>query len=147
MKGELPTYLLGLLGILLFIILISFILIGLTTGSILGIGETGSKLAWTSAYPFSITEYTFDENSLEITLKNNADSLLTLKSIILNNEEFYSYSTTFEPGEEKTLSSPLDLSCANNLYFDANMEYLEYTDSEVISHTQKGTNPLVYNCG
>ncbi|MGB9635567.1 MAG: class III signal peptide-containing protein [Candidatus Micrarchaeia archaeon] len=145
-RGQGSTEYLVLLAVALIVALVAIALLGWFPGVSSDTRESQSRTYWSSAQPFSITEYKVNGTTVQLTLLNTKSKKMTLTNVSFDGTDLGVPSTTFSGGEEKTVTGTLATSCGSpgNLF-----EYdvvLTYDVGGLTGVKQTGVKPLIGKC-
>jgi len=146
-KGQGASEYLVLLAVVLIVSMVAIALLGGFSNLGSSAVETESKQYWTgSVRPFIAPEYTQQNSTFYVTLKNIEPNRLMLTSISLGSDS-YEANVSFNGGATKTLTFPVSVQC-NETSYDF-FEYdvvINYTSTNDIEKSQRGTKPFAGRC-
>jgi hypothetical protein len=146
------------LVILAIIVVIALIVVGLllqTTSMGGGIGEAQSKIAWKSAEPFAVIDYTqVADGNLSLVVKNNSGSVLTINDINISGVSLVDvttgtpYVTNLASNSTRVMTLTWATSCTsgNTFSFNASDITISYNTADINGRTQVGKSPLTGTC-
>lgn len=150
MKGQVSTEYLVILAVVLVVALVVVALVGGTTPLSGTVTETQSKNYWAGQSPLSVTDWKYSGTTLTMTMQNRDASTVTLTTIMAGGEQVYgsgNASSTFNPGETKTITSTTSSSCgASGAGFTVSNVSLTYSKGGITGNIEKGDKSIVGKC-
>jgi uncharacterized protein (UPF0333 family) len=147
MKGQVSTEYLVILAVVLVVALVVVYIVGGFAGMGGGTMQTQSQQAWATAAPFSITILKQAGTTLEMEMRNNDVSQLTLTSISMDGGNVYSTNTTFASGQKRVVIATVATACgaAGTTFVHENVT-MTYNKGGITGKTQVGTRPIIGTC-
>ena len=143
-KGQGATEYLVLLAVVLIVALVSIALLGFFPGLATDAKITQSTSYWKETRPISIQEYVIPANGTATLVMQNVDAsgTYTITGITLGGNGTSSLTTTFAPGETKTVGHLSSIAGTAGSIFDLNVTF-NYSTPSGVTTTFYGAKNLV----
>ena len=147
-KGQGAAEYLILLAVVLIVAIVAIALLGGFTDVGASATENEGRQYWTgSVRPFLAPEYSQQNSTFYVTLKNVEPARIILTSISLDGTDSYISNVSFNGGATKTISFPVSTTC-DEVSYDF-FEYdvvINYTTSNDVTKSQIGAKPFAGRC-
>ncbi len=141
------------LVIIAIVVVIALVVVGLLLqvmqqGS--GIPDATAKTAWKSAEPFSVVDWSRDENAITLVMKNNSSETLDLNTVRFNATDVnYPGITGIPPGGTRNVTFTLTVgtcSAGNKYSIAKDGIKIDFNTPNISHKTQSGAADLVGTC-
>jgi len=144
-RGQVSTEYLVILAVVLVIALVVVFLVSQGTDVGSGVTETQSKNYWGVQSPLSIVGYGVTASTMTMDVTNRDAEEITLTSVDVDGTERFSTSTTFAPGETRTLNMTLGAACTTDTRFSYDIDFT-YNRGGISALLQGGERDLIGTC-
>ena len=110
-KGQVSTEYLVILAVVLVIALVVVFLVSQGTGVGTSTLDSQTQAYWKGVQPLSILDYSATGTTLTVAIQNNAQESITLTQVAGSGLTAYAVSTTFAPGQARTIPITLTATC------------------------------------
>ncbi len=147
-KGQVSTEYLIILAVVLVIALVVVFLVTQSSGGASATLQTQSQTAWQSAQPLAVTAVSASGTTFGVTMKNNDLQKVTVTGVTTDSTDDYAVSTTFNPGEEKSVTLTLSSDCgALGTQLRVQNVSITYTKGSTAGLKETSGSPLIVTCG
>ena len=147
-RGQVSTEYLVILAVVLVIALVVVYLVSQSTSLGGSTIETQSQAYWRETQPLAVTGFSAATTNLDLELLNQYHETLTLTRISGSGLTDYTTSTSFAPGQVKTITVTLNTTCGSvgTRYSYGNITFTYTAGDTVISKTFVGQKSLAGTC-
>lgn len=147
-KGQVSTEYLVILAVVLVIALVVVYLVSQSGGGVSSALEQSSKTYWRGTSPLAVTDYSASGTTLTFTMKNMDPEKLTVTNITGDDITAFNTATTFNVGEQKSISLTLAANCGTaGSAFDLKNFTITYSKGSTTNLKQVGARSIVGRCG
>ncbi len=144
-RGQGSTEYLVLLAVALIIALVVIGLLGWFPGLTGGAQEQQSKAYWKSATPMSILDFKISGTGVTLDMQNGGSDKISVENVTFGGTSLSVTSTSFNPGERKTVTGTLGTTCASGSAFTYDVT-IGYNTTKITGNRQMGDKPLIGKC-
>lgn len=147
LRGQVSTEYLVILAVVLVIALVVVYLVSQSTGLAGGTLESQSQAYWKAVQPLAVNNFVASSTTLTLEVQNNAQDTITLTKLSGTGLTDYTTSTTFAPGQTKTIAVTLTATCgtAGTRYSYSGTTFT-YSVGAITGKTYVGQKPLSGTC-
>ena len=146
-KGQVSTEYLVILAVVLVIALVVVFLVSQGTGVGTSTLDSQAQAYWRGVQPISVLDYSASGTTLTLAMQNNAQDPVTITQISGAGLTTYSTSTTFAPGQTRTIAVTLPVNCGatGTRYTYTNVTFT-YDVGQIVGKTFAGQRALSGAC-